>query len=168
MNRTPLVIPQEMSLRTAAHLLTQAQVSGAPVVDAEGRLVGVLSATDFVHLAEDGEHLARCHPHAAAEFCAEGQLDDEKVHPEETVSALMTADPVTVPPELGIGALAQMMLDAHIHRLIVVDSDNRPNGVVASTDILAAVAQAARVRQTSEALAAEPQLLARETLSRLS
>jgi predicted transcriptional regulator len=36
-----------------------------------------------------------------------------------------------------------MMMDAHIHRVIVVDSENRPIGVVSSTDILAAVARAA-------------------------
>jgi predicted transcriptional regulator len=35
--------------------------------------------------------------------------------------------------------LARMMLDAHIHRVIVVDEQNRPVGVVSSTDILAAV-----------------------------
>jgi predicted transcriptional regulator len=162
MNRTPLVIPQEMSLRTAAHLLTQEQVSGAPVVDVEGHLVGILSATDFVHLAEEGEHLMRCHPHLAAEFCAEGQMEDDDVHAEETVSSLMTADPVTATLDVSIGVVAQMMLDAHIHRLIVVDRDKRPTGVVSSTDILAAVAQAASTR---EAQAMDTESVVREILS---
>ncbi len=35
-----------------------------------------------------------------------------------------------------------MMIDAHIHRVIVVDKDERPIGIVSSTDILAAVAHA--------------------------
>jgi CBS domain-containing protein len=32
-----------------------------------------------------------------------------------------------------------MMLDAHIHRVVVVDKERRPLGVVSSTDVLAAV-----------------------------
>ena len=43
------VISQEMPLRAAARLLTRAYISGAPVVDAQGRCVGVLSAVDFLH-----------------------------------------------------------------------------------------------------------------------
>jgi predicted transcriptional regulator len=42
-----------------------------------------------------------------------------------------------------IGDLARMMIDAHIHRLIVVDDAGRPAGVVSSTDLLAALAAAA-------------------------
>jgi CBS domain-containing protein len=52
----------------------------------------------------------------------------------------MTPDPVTAGPLTGIKDLARMMLDAHIHRIIVVDPNHRPIGVVSSTDILAAVA----------------------------
>ena len=45
------LIPREMSIQAAAHLLHQAKVSGAPVVDDVGRCVGVLSAGDFLVLA---------------------------------------------------------------------------------------------------------------------
>jgi CBS-domain-containing membrane protein len=44
-------VPQDMAMWDAAQLLWHAKVSGAPVVDARGRCVGILSATDFVHLA---------------------------------------------------------------------------------------------------------------------
>ena len=56
----------------------------------------------------------------------------------------MTADPVTVSPHTPIGKLARLMLDAHIHRVVVVDEQRRPIGIVSSTDILAAVAYADR------------------------
>src|SRR5262249_46533560 len=62
MSRRVLAIPQEMSLPRAAHLLSQEQVSGAPVVDGQGRCVGVLSATDFVHWAERSGATARTSP----------------------------------------------------------------------------------------------------------
>jgi CBS domain-containing protein len=48
MSRELKVLPQEMSLREAARRLSEARVSGAPVVDSAGRCVGVLSCADFV------------------------------------------------------------------------------------------------------------------------
>ena len=56
-----------------------------------------------------------------------------------------TADPVTAEPTATIGELARDMLNARIHRLIVVDAEGRPIGIVSSMDILAAVAFEAAV-----------------------
>jgi CBS-domain-containing membrane protein len=53
----------------------------------------------------------------------------------------MTTDLVTALPGTPIGDLAQRMIDAHIHRIIVTDAEGRPVGIVSSTDILAAVAR---------------------------
>src|SRR3954447_696902 len=51
MSQDVVSLPCEMSLRTAARCLARARVSGAPVVDASGRCVGVLTATDFLYWA---------------------------------------------------------------------------------------------------------------------
>ena len=59
------------------------------------------------------------------------------------VSRYMTKGPVTVSLTTPIGEIAQMMIDAHIHRVLVADQ-NRPCGIVSSTDIMAAVASANR------------------------
>jgi len=136
-----VMIPVEMSIQGAARLLSRSQVSGAPVVDAEGRCVGVVSATDFVHWAEGNGR--RASPDRTEEcMCSAWQILEEKDFPETCVRTLMTKDPVTATPATKIGVVAQMMLDAHIHRAIVVDERRRPIGVVSSTDILAAVARA--------------------------
>lgn len=134
-----VTIPQEMSLRAAAHLLSQIQISGAPVVDAEGRCVGVVSATDFVRWADEGEKATPTHRPPTPCYCAWQVLELEEL-PANQVAAYMTLDPVTVPPSTPIGKLARLMLDAHIHRVIVVDEHRRPIGIVSSTNILAAVA----------------------------
>ena len=42
---------------------------------------------------------------------------------------------------LGIRELAHRMLDAHIHRIVIVDEHGHPVGIVSSTDVLAAVAR---------------------------
>jgi CBS domain-containing protein len=59
----------------------------------------------------------------------------------------MTADPVLVAPETRIGELAKMMVDAHIHRVIVAGADRRPAGIVSSTEVLAALARAAHEQE---------------------
>jgi CBS-domain-containing membrane protein len=51
MSRDLVLVRQDMTLRQAATLLARAQVSGAPVVDAAGRCVGVVSSTDFTRRA---------------------------------------------------------------------------------------------------------------------
>ncbi len=140
MSREVETIPQNLSLQAAASLLMHEQISGAPVIDGEGRCVGVISNTDFVRWAKNGHAAETLHDTAASEFCAEWQVLDVEALPHDEVCCYMSRDVVTVPPGVRIVGLARMMLDAHIHRIIVVDPQRRPLGIVSSTDILAALA----------------------------
>ena len=132
------LIPKEMSLTGAAHLLAQAKVSGGPVVDDDGRCIGVISTTDFLHLAEAG----KCAAPPKHDSVHSWQIYDDETERDARVGDVMNRDPVTVAAHTPIGTIARMMIDAHIHRVIVVDEFDRPIGVVSSTDILAAVAHA--------------------------
>jgi CBS domain-containing protein len=134
---TPVTtIPEYTSLREAARLLSRAGISGAPVVDADGRCLGVLSSGDFVVWAgKQGEEV-----HFIAPWGEVVSVDDA---PDNEIRHYMTVQPVAVAPETPIGELAQKMIDAHIHRVLVVE-DGRPCGIITGTDILAAVALAAR------------------------
>lgn len=140
-------IPQWMSLPVAARMLSRAHISGAPVVDGEGHCLGVISSTDFMTWAESGECVVQSE---AADRRAHSpwQMFEADDLPANLVRSHMTANPVTVLPETTIGELVQKMVDAHIHRVIVVDEENKPLGIISSTDVLAAVANAAsRKRQ---------------------
>lgn len=141
---TPVItVPKQMSIKAAAHLLAQAGISGAPVIDGKGRLVGVLSANDFVSWAEEGGPGHRSFREVPQVHSPWQLLDPERVESDE-VGTFMTPDPVTVAPATPLTELARMMLDAHIHRVIVVDADMRPVGVVSTTDVLAALANSDR------------------------
>jgi CBS domain-containing protein len=203
MNRDVVTISAEMPLQAAAHLLSCEHISGAPVVDAQGKCVGVLSAIDFLHLAErrddvtkpaspplpitcsfqvkqrrlDGKEVTRCTlppgvcpiqvrqsgpeeeemPVCSQPHCvlSDWQVVDVEKLPTDEVRRFMTADPVTAQPTTSVRTLALMMLDAHIHRVIVTDEQSRPIGIVSSTDILAAVAYAhgSRPDEALEAIA---------------
>jgi CBS domain-containing protein len=190
MTRDVVRLPEHMPVREAAHLLLTNQIGGAPVVDGQGKCLGVFSAVDFLrlaarpndvarpavtelprtcsfqvkHRAADGSERTLCtlppgvcpiqrkqidaggekflvcsEPHCVL---AEWQIVDVEKLPNEQVRYFMTADPVVIKPEVSIRALARMMIDAHIHRVIVVDDENKPIGVVSSTDVLAAIAHA--------------------------
>jgi CBS-domain-containing membrane protein len=144
-------IPAHMGMQAAARWLSQMHVSGAPVVDEQGRCIGVLSSNDFVSCC--AANRSRCSKHRAEAQCgpctfpdcvgSEWQMVNTTESVEGMVREFMTPDPVTASPETPIARLAQMMTDAQIHRLIIVDEQRRPVGIVSSTDIVAAVARAA-------------------------
>jgi CBS domain-containing protein len=150
MNGEVTTIPRDLRMQAAARWLAQRNVSGAPVVDEEGRCVGVLSSSDFVSCC--AANLSRCMKHrdeANRGPCtfpecvgSEWQMVQAAESTEGMVRDHMTPDPATALPDTPIAQLARMMVDAHVHRLIIVDDQRRPIGIVSSTDIVAAVARA--------------------------
>jgi CBS domain-containing membrane protein len=136
MSREVVAIPMGMSLRGAALRLIHAHVSGAPVVDDAGRCVGVLSTADFLKLAGN----QRRNESGSSCVCCDWQVMELQAVPEDAVRNYMTADLVAARADMSLSELARCMLDAHIHRVIVVDDERRPIGVVSTTDILATVA----------------------------
>jgi len=182
----------EMSVKEAALVLVKHRISGAPVVDRQGRCVGVFSTTDllrcyseqkgsptrpseqaitcpFVRSVRDAHgcetslctlplgacSIQRTHKDAAGcshVVCSDphsvpvewGVVEVEKL-PDDPIQCYMTPDPVTVNCDVDIRSVARMMVDAHIHRVIVTDNKHQPVGLVSSSDILAAVAFASEV-----------------------
>jgi CBS domain-containing protein len=93
-----------------------------------------------------GEKLVVCgQPHCVL---VDWQMVNVEKLPTDAVRRYMTPDPVMARPETSIDALARMMIDAHIHRVIVADQEWRPIGVVSSTDLLAALAYSGSERVT--------------------
>jgi predicted transcriptional regulator len=142
MSREVVTVPRRMSLRAAAHLLNEARISGAPVVDEHGRCVGMLTTSDLSKWVEKGERASKRLHDAPVCMCTDWQVTDFSALPADEVARHMTADLVTAPQHTAITELARAMLDADIHRLLITDQEGRPVGIVTSTDILAALAYA--------------------------
>ncbi|MHB1426606.1 MAG: CBS domain-containing protein [Gemmataceae bacterium] len=150
MNGEVLTIPRDMGMQAAARRLGQSHVSGAPVVDEQGRCIGVLSSNDFVaccaaNLSSCAKHRVEVNRGTCISPDCVGS-DWQMVNPLEMVEGLvrdhMTPDPATARSDTTIAELARMMVDAHVHRLIIVDGQRCPLGIVSTTDIVAAVARA--------------------------
>jgi CBS domain-containing protein len=129
----PIVMGANMPLDEAAELLDRHGISGAPVVDAAGSLVGVLSQTDLIR-ARSTEYLWANWPGLA-------------------VRHLMTTPAVTVERSTPIVIAAARMERHRIHRLVVVADDDRtlPIGVLSTTDVVHAIAEHVRAAATRAA-----------------
>jgi len=148
MSHQVVMIPREMSLPGAARMLARAGITGAPVVDVNGCCIGVLSATDFMNWVKAE------HPTSAPETISSAwQIPEGFKELTVRVEDCMTKDPVLVTAGTKIAELARMMMDAHVHRLIVVEGvSQRPIGIVSSMDVLAALARTSAEAETAENL----------------
>ena len=132
-----VVVRANASLDEAAALLDRHHVSGLPVVDGAGSLVGVVSQTDLVR-ARSTEYLWANWPGLA-------------------VRHLMTSPAITVRRSVSIATAASRMERDRIHRLVVVadDDETLPIGILSMTDLVHAIARAPREPVRTVALAAE-------------
>jgi CBS domain-containing protein len=188
-----VTISQDTPLRTAAELFSRRHIPEAAVVDADGRCVGMLTATDLLHWALEGAPADEDVPRAACLYQVRGQLlggpdavictaapgscplqqmrattagrhtavcllPDAVVNdwqqsrrvPVHAVGRCRTADVATVGVETPLSVLARTLIEAHLDRLIVVDDQHRPIGIVSCTDVLAALPAAPAPRWALE------------------
>jgi len=105
--------------------LADGHISGLPVVDKGGRIIGVVSTTDVLT--------------AEAEADSESSAEGRGLMAETPVLDIMTPRPYTVAPDEDVREAARQMLYADVHRLFVAQGD-RLVGVISTTDIVRAVA----------------------------
>lgn len=150
-----LRLDPQSSLEEAVRTLADMRISGAPVVDRIGRLVGVLSARDIAqpeHLRDPiGGSRAPRYDFPDASPDDDGSYDEDTVFSMEgyspevlrsgVVGDVMTADPITVAPDASLRSICALMVREGIHRVIVVEQ-GKLVGIVSTLDIVRAVAEA--------------------------
>ena len=123
----------DMDLMQAATFLAEKRFSGVPVVDAGGSIVGVLSEKDFLVKMGVGQPLsfmqivAHCLTHKG---CMATSLRNH------TVSEIMTTPAITARPEMTLGEISSLFIDKQINRLPIVDTKEKPLGIVTRTDLV--------------------------------
>ena len=135
----------DLTVAEVVDLLTENEVSGAPVVDEEGKPIGVVTLSDVARRATGRApvDLDRSRP----EFFLRGWEDRYTV---EEVRALrieaeslsvrdvMTETLFTVGEDAPLDEIASVMLRGHIHRVLVT-RDGRLAGIISSLDLLGAL-----------------------------
>jgi len=123
MERAVRTVTGDTPVSEAVISLADAQVSGLPVVDGRGRLVGVVSATDLIAAQ------------AETRSSQERQILMEKT----SVRDIMTPRPLTIESAAEVHEAARHMLYAEVRRLFV-EENGALVGVISQTDIVRAVA----------------------------
>jgi CBS domain-containing protein len=127
MTRDAITVAPEADFKQIERLLAQHHVGALPVVDAEGRPVGVVSETDLVLKTEAS--LA-----APAGIGARARRQRSKAAA-TTAQGLMTAPPISVEPGERLAAAARLMRQHAVNQLLVV-GEGRLLGVVSRGDLL--------------------------------
>ena len=142
MSSPPIAVRPDATVRELAQIMADNNISGVPVVDEEGFLLGMVSEEDLI--LQDAElHF----PHYLQIF--DGVIFVESIRKFEErfkkafaakVEDVMDTDPLTVSPDTELREVATLMADKDVNRLPVVDDEGRVVGVVARGDVLRAIA----------------------------
>jgi CBS domain-containing protein len=119
----PVMVGVDATVEAAEQMLAAYLISGLPVVDGAGQLVGVLSRTDL--LLEGGPVLTQL---------VRGRASGLRV------GELMSSPPVTVSLSATLVEAARIMRDERVHRLVVVNEHDEPIGVLSATDYVTLIA----------------------------
>lgn len=144
MSRDVVTVSRDMDLRELEKLFLDRGITGAPVVDGEGNLVGVVSQTDllYYHLCRDDELVA------PSDFYERVRVEGRHLPPgfqigdanTGTVADVMTPVVHSVTETTPVESVARMMIQKHIHR-VIVRKGRRPVGIISALDVLRVVAK---------------------------
>jgi CBS domain-containing protein len=126
----------------AARLMLQNRISGLPVVDEDGELVGIVTEGDFLRRSELGTQRRR--PKWLEFIVGPGRLAEEYVRTSgKKVEEVMTPDPCFVGESDSLEKVVEEMERRHIKRLPVMRS-GRMVGIVSRANLMHALASIAR------------------------
>ena len=111
-----LTVPESMPLKEVARLLSEKQITGAPVISAKGEVVGVISETDIIRKSNS---IGAWSP--------------------STAGQIMTRPAVTVAPGDTLQRVCELMYNRRIHRVVVADGA-QIHGIITTMDILRSIA----------------------------
>lgn len=112
-----VTLDPDMDILRAAHKLIRNNISGAPVVDKAGRLLGLLTERDFMRVVMQSEYHAM---------------------PGGLVKEFMSENPQTVAPDESILRVAQLFIEGRYHRYPVVENE-RLVGLISRRDVMRAM-----------------------------
>lgn len=142
MTRDVVSFTADTTVEEAVQALGTRAISGAPVVDSDGRLIGLLEDSDLI------VSQARIHAPSAIEILGAyiplpSSLDrfrEEVTHAmASTVGEMMRVDPPAVGSDATLEDIATLMTDHDVSRIPVVDADRRVVGIVSRGDLILAM-----------------------------
>ena len=142
MTRSVITVTPDTTAAEAATTMLQRHVSGLPVVDTAGKLIGIISEGDFLRRGEIGTQRRR--GRFLKFILGPGKEATDFVHENgRKIAEIMTPEPLTVGEDADLEEIVELMEKNHVKRLPVVRGDKLV-GIVSRANLLQAVASLAR------------------------
>lgn len=138
MSRRVITVTPQTSVLDAAKLMLGHKVSGLPVVDAQGQVVGIVSEHDLLRRREGDKERPQWLQLMIEKAGLGSELD---AFHERKVIDVMTPNPITVAPTSSLDEACRLIEERGIKRLPVV-RDHKLVGIIARADLVRALAQA--------------------------
>lgn len=142
MTREVITVKKNMSVQEFAKLLAEKKISGAPVVDDQNKLIGIVTENDLI------DQKKKVHiPTVMALFDSFVFLEnperlekDLKKMSASTVGDICTGEVVTAKTDTPLDEVATIMSEKNIHTLPVLDQEGNMAGVIGKSDIIRTIA----------------------------
>ena len=137
MTKEVITVSPDTEIANAAKILLEKRINGLPVVDAFGRLVGILCQSDLV-VQQKSIPIPSVFTllESFIPLTSMKRIDKEvEKIAALTVKQAMTPNPVTIGPDTDIEEVARLMVDKKYHTLPVVEGD-KVVGIVGKEDVL--------------------------------
>jgi len=142
MTRPVITVTPETTIVEAANTMLRRHVSGLPVVDAAGKLIGIVSEGDFIRRGEIGTQRKR--GRFLKFILGPGKAASDFVHEHGSkVAEIMTPEPLAITEDTELAEIVELMEKNHVKRLPVARG-GRIVGIVSRANLLQAVASLAR------------------------
>ena len=142
MSSDVILAAPEMPLKEAIQILAERRISGLPVVDKAGKLVGIISETDLMWQETGVTPPPYIMVLDSVIFLQNPARYEQEIHKAlgATVGEVMTKNPITTKLTQPLAAAARLMHDKDVHRLPVIDPDGKVVGILTRGDIIRAMA----------------------------
>jgi len=142
MTRDPIVVRPETPLNEAIQILAERRISGLPVVDDAGQLVGIISETDLMWQETGVTPPAYIMFLDSVIFLKNPAQYERDLHKAlgQTVGEVMSSNPISIAPDKPLKEAAQIMHEREVRRLPAVDNVGQVIGILTRGDIVRAMA----------------------------
>jgi CBS domain-containing protein len=141
MTKNVITVQEDMKVLSLIEILNENKISGAPVVDKSGKLIGIVTKSDILgtFLDFDIDLNLKIDLKGIMEFARDKSVGTIVSETEVEVKDIMTPNPITAEEDTSIEKLAEIMIDNRIHRIIIV-KDESITGIVSPLNLLYYVA----------------------------
>jgi CBS domain-containing protein len=148
MQRGLIVVYDRDTLRDALQLMTANHVTGLPVVNSHEVCVGIISASDILNYEQENAGLGEADEDVARHFDQDTQQWESirltsfalEAFGDVRVEEVMTRELISVAPETPLRDVARAIRDGRIHRVLVLNTQQRLLGIISAFDFVRLIA----------------------------